>query len=118
MDFERCRSQAPYLCGLCGNSIGHVVKFTKRYIVANAPKIHQLKTDIASCKQLGLEVVEFYSKLRGMWNELENYLMVPHCACGKCKCDAGAKVIRMTEEEKTYQLLMGLEDKSFSTIRS
>ena len=37
----------------------------KRYAVANAPKIHQLKTDLASCKQGGLEVVEFYSRLMG-----------------------------------------------------
>lgn len=32
----------------------------RRYVVANTPKIHQLKTDFASCKQGSLEVVEFY----------------------------------------------------------
>ena len=38
----------------------------KRYAVANTPKIHQLKTELAACKQGSLEVVEFYSKLMGM----------------------------------------------------
>ena len=32
----------------------------KRYAVANTPKIHQLKAEIAACQQGGLEVVEFY----------------------------------------------------------
>ena len=38
----------------------------KWYAVSNAPKIHQLKTKLAECKQGGLEVVEFYSKLVGL----------------------------------------------------
>jgi len=42
----------------------------KHCAVANTPKIHQLKTDLAACKQGSLEVVEFYSKLMGMWSEL------------------------------------------------
>jgi len=37
------------------------------------PKIHQLKTDLTSCKQGVLEVVEFYSKITEMWSELESY---------------------------------------------
>jgi len=38
----------------------------KRYAIANTSKVHQLKIDLASCKQEGLEVVEFYSKLMGL----------------------------------------------------
>jgi len=38
----------------------------KSYVVANTPKIHQRKTNIATCKQEGFDVVEFYSKLMGM----------------------------------------------------
>jgi len=39
---------------------------SKRYAIANTPKIHQLKSDLASCKQGGLDVIEFDSKLMGM----------------------------------------------------
>jgi len=35
---------------------------SKRYAIANTLKFHQLKTDLVSCTQGGLEVVEFYSK--------------------------------------------------------
>ena len=33
----------------------------KRYAMANTPKIHQLKANIANCKQGDLEVADFYS---------------------------------------------------------
>ena len=46
----------------------------KRYAILNVPKIHQLKSDIESCKQGTLSVVEFFSKLVGLWNELEDYV--------------------------------------------
>ena len=39
------------------------INLKKRYAVSNAPKIHQLKTKLAECKQGRSEVVEFYSKL-------------------------------------------------------
>ena len=38
----------------------------KRYVMANIPKIHKLKASVADCKQGGLDVVEFYSKLFGV----------------------------------------------------
>ena len=36
----------------------------KRYAMANTPKIHQLKVNIANCKQGDLDVGEFYLKLK------------------------------------------------------
>ena len=90
----------------------------KRYAMANAPKIHQLKTNLASCKQGGLEVMEFYSKLMGMWSELENHVKMPQRTRRKCECRIGNKVIKMMNEEKTHQFLMGLNDETSPTIRS
>ena len=43
----------------------------KRYSVPNVPEIHQLKAEIASCKQRNLEVVEFFTKLMGFGMSLE-----------------------------------------------
>jgi len=67
----------------------------KRYAVPNTRKIHQLKTNIAGCKQGGLEVVDFYPTLMGMWSELNNYVKIPQCTCGKCECGVGSKVVKL-----------------------
>jgi len=40
----------------------------KLYGVAKLPKIYQLKASISECRQGVMSVVEFYSKLRGLWS--------------------------------------------------
>jgi len=85
----------------------------KRYAVANIPKIHRLKAEIASYKQNNEEVVEFFSRLIGLWNELDNYIKTPPCKCGSTE-----KIIKTMEEDKIHQFLMGLDDKQYSTVRS
>jgi len=62
----------------------------KRY-AANTPKIHQLKANIANCKQGDLDVGDFYSKLMHLWNELSNLVKVPVCTCSGCECGGQAK---------------------------
>ena len=90
----------------------------KRYYIANAPKIHQLKAPITNCKQANLDVGEFGSKLTSIWNELGNHLKVPICTCSGCKCGATEKIIYVYEEDKTHQFLMGLNDDAFAQTQS
>ena len=66
----------------------------KRYSVPNAARIHQLKAEIASSKQGNMDVVEFFSKLMGLWNELDNYVKYP-----KCTCKETEEVMKMIEED-------------------
>jgi len=67
----------------------------KCYAVPNIPCIHQLKAKIASCKQNYHEVVDFFSKLMGLWTELDNYVQIP-----KCKCDVVKKIAKMKKRRK------------------
>ena len=72
----------------------------KWYVVSNALKIHQLKTELVECKQGGLEVVEFYSKIMGLWSELENQVRFPRYSCGKCECKIGEELTKMWKRRK------------------
>ena len=64
-----------------------------------------------------MEVVEFYSKLMGLWSELENQVRYPRCTCGKCECDMGEKFMKLIEEGKAHQFLKGLNDETYSNIQ-
>ena len=46
--------------------------------MANAPRIYQVEASIADCKQAGLDMVEFYSKLVTLWSELNNHVDIPY----------------------------------------
>lgn len=45
----------------------------QRFSIGNGPRVHQLRTDLAACKQRGQSVVAYYGQLKMMWDELINY---------------------------------------------
>jgi len=102
----------------CDTAKGMWDDLRKQYDMANTPKIHQLKTGIANCKQGDMDVGEFYSKLVNSCNELNNLVKIPVCTCTGCKCEVSSKIMAMNEQQKVHQFLMGLNDHSYSTIRS
>lgn len=72
----------------------------KRFAITTGPKIHQLKANIANCKEEGLSVVGFYSKITNLWVELGNHVKVPYCTCGGCICGAANKFVQMYKRRR------------------
>ncbi|KAA8525289.1 hypothetical protein F0562_007144 [Nyssa sinensis] len=85
----------------------------ERFSIGNAPRIYQLKSELASLKQGDKNVMGYYTRLKAMWDELWSYSKVPNCVCG-----AAAAFVKEKEEERVHQFLMGLNDELFGTIRS
>ena len=90
----------------------------ERFSIGNDVRIHQLKTDIANCKQYGQNVAAYYGKLKTMWEALASYMKNPTCSCAGCTCDAAQELAQEREKEKVHQFLMGLDDAIFGTVRS
>ena len=90
----------------------------ERFSVVNGPRVQQLKSELAECKQKGMAMVNYYGKLKTLWDELGNYQQIPTCTCEGCKCNIKAQLERRREEEKVHQFLMGLDDVLYGTVRS
>ncbi|PKI65410.1 hypothetical protein CRG98_014149 [Punica granatum] len=60
----------------------------------------------------GESVAKYYSNLKVLWDELENFLEAPTCTCA-----AVASITSQREKEKAYQFLMGLNSE-FGMVRS
>ncbi|KAJ4769381.1 hypothetical protein LUZ62_053638 [Rhynchospora pubera] len=90
----------------------------ERFSVGNAPRIYQLKSEIAAAKQHGNSVVAYYTRLKGMWDELSSHAPVPFCTCGGCTCNLTSKLLKDREDEKIHQFLMGLDDSVFGNVRT
>ena len=71
-----------------------------------------MKREIWLAQQNDLVVAAYYTKLKGLWDELASYSTIPLCKCGARK-----KVIAELEKENVYQFLMGLNDQ-YGIIRS
>ncbi|XP_074304920.1 uncharacterized protein LOC141639766 [Silene latifolia] len=83
------------------------------FSAGNAPRVHQLKADLNECKQGDLSVVEYYTQLKMIWDELGSYSRVPKCTCG-----AAAALLKEREEEKVHQFLMGLNSVLYGNLPS
>nr|GEU94246.1 reverse transcriptase domain-containing protein [Tanacetum cinerariifolium] len=88
-----------------------------RFLIANGPRIQQLKSDLAICRQRGLTIVSYYGRLKQIWDEMANFDQITTCACGKCKCDLEKKLEKKQEDEKVY-FLMGLDENVYGMTRS
>jgi len=82
----------------------------ERFSITNGPWIQQLKSYIADCKQKGRTIVDYYGKLKQIWDELDNFDQLPTCKCGKCECKLGAALEKKREEEKVHSFLVGLDE--------
>ncbi|XP_074297008.1 uncharacterized protein LOC141627678 [Silene latifolia] len=85
----------------------------ERYAAGNAPRVHQLKSELAECKQGTRSVVDYYTHLKSIWDELANYSHIPNCTCG-----AAAALTKEREDEKVHQFIMGLNTSLYDHIRS
>ncbi|XP_074298685.1 uncharacterized protein LOC141629609 [Silene latifolia] len=86
----------------------------ERFAVGNAPRVHQLKAELHGCKQ-GKEqtVIDYYTRLKSIWDELNNYSKIPTCTYG-----AATFFNKEREEEKVHQFLMGLDTEKYGHLRS
>ncbi|KAI3465132.1 hypothetical protein Pfo_021795 [Paulownia fortunei] len=71
----------------------------------------ELASDIASSHQETMSVTTYYSKMKGLWDELasHNNLLV-------CTCSVGLKIAKQEQSKKVMQFLIGLND-TYSAIR-
>nr|XP_019703350.1 uncharacterized protein LOC109505320 [Elaeis guineensis] len=102
------RSWDHFLWDTCNS----MVDLEERYSQGNAPRIHELKTQIWSFRQGNdMTIAAYYAHLRGLWEKLTTYSKVPTCSCG-----ATREIQVEKEEERLHQFLFGLKD-SYDMLR-
>jgi hypothetical protein len=76
-----------------------------------------LKQVIASLKQEGLSVSDYFTHLKGLWDEFLNYRPIPSCTCGaKCMCGLSKTLIEYQHYDYVHSFLMGLNE-TFAVVR-
>ncbi|KAB5519408.1 hypothetical protein DKX38_023727 [Salix brachista] len=83
----------------------------ERFSQSNAPRIFQLHREITSLTQGHMSVACYFTKIKGLWDELASYNDLPTCSCGAMK-----KHHEREERNGLLQFLMGLNE-SYSAVR-
>ncbi|KAL9229930.1 hypothetical protein vseg_005343 [Gypsophila vaccaria] len=90
----------------------------QHFLVGNTVKIYQLESDISDCKQKpGETIMEYYGRLKKLWEDVNDYDALPSCTCSGCKCGLSVTLRTRRELRQTRTFLMGLEP-FYATARS
>ncbi|KAL0436217.1 UNVERIFIED_CONTAM: Retrovirus-related Pol polyprotein from transposon RE1 [Sesamum radiatum] len=81
------------------------VELEERFGECNGPLLYQLQREIASISQGDLSVVEYFTKLKMLWDELFQLTPLPDCTCGTARA-----IAELANQNHLMQFLMGLND--------
>ena len=93
------------------------VDLQERFGKGSAPRAYELRQQVTFLQQEKMSVASFYTKLKGLWDEIQSISPLPVCSCDGCSCDIQKQLKVMREKEQLYDFLMGL-DESFGTVRN
>ncbi|XP_062103809.1 uncharacterized protein LOC133814919 [Humulus lupulus] len=88
----------------------------ERFNQGNGPRIFQLQTSVHTIKQGDSDVNSYFTRLKGIWDELKEFQPIIPCSCG-CKCGAVERLLGYYHRDQIMQFLAGLND-SFSSVRA
>ena len=89
-----------------------------RYSQRDLLRIFELKQDMASIRQGDKTIVDYFTRLYIIWDELESYRLDPICTCDpKCTCDTLISVMERKKKDCVMQFIRGLNNQ-FRNVRS
>ena len=82
----------------------------ERYGQTSSTQLFAVQEEIADIQQEDDNVAEFYSKIRVLWDELDDICPFPECECNRCTCNLTAKFLIILQDQRLIQFLMKLND--------
>ncbi|XP_071695685.1 uncharacterized protein [Rutidosis leptorrhynchoides] len=74
------------------------VDLEERFGKENAPRVYELRRTITMIRQENLIVSSYYTKLRGVWDEIQSVSPIPTCKCNGCTCDLAKEIVTMRDK--------------------
>ncbi|KAJ1418792.1 Retrotransposon gag domain [Sesbania bispinosa] len=93
------------------------MELEERFAKWSAPRAYEPRRAISILRQEKLSVPSYYTKLKGLWDEIQSIAPWPKCMCGGCKCDMQKKLMQMKEKDQLYDFLMEIDD-VFATVKT
>jgi hypothetical protein len=87
-----------------------------RFYQGDVFRISDLQEEICTLKQGDSSVSSYYTKLKKLWQELDNFRPIPHCDCIPT-CKAIDKIKEYRDGDQVIRFLKGLNDQ-YSSVRS
>ena len=83
----------------------------------NGTKVFNIQRQIAEIHQGEQLLTDYFTRLKVLWDQLQNLSPFPQCTCGKCVCNINKRLKDLQAKEATMKFLMGVNN-LFSQVRT
>ena len=90
-------------------------ELTDRFGQSNGPLLYQLEKEVSELYQGNDSVAVYYTKLKCLWDEIDDISEVPACVCDTT-CKAIKKTMELAERQRLMHFLMHLNE-NYEAIR-
>ncbi|WOH00712.1 hypothetical protein DCAR_0520086 [Daucus carota subsp. sativus] len=89
-----------------------------RFSQSNMPRVFQLRKEIASVNQGNLSITTYFTRIKTLIAEIDNFSPLPRCICtnANCTCENARRIDEYEHVMKLSQFLMGLNDQ-YTAVR-
>ncbi|KAK6137091.1 hypothetical protein DH2020_029162 [Rehmannia glutinosa] len=87
------------------------IDLKERFAQVNGPRLYQIESEIHNLVQDTMSIATYFTKLKGLWDELSAV-----CPTSNCSCGAAKDIQQYQQKQRTIKFLMGLNE-SYSAIR-
>lgn len=89
-----------------------------RFGQSSYSQLYALQEELAGLNQAnGMTVAEYFTKVKSLWDELDNLNPLPTCTCNKCSCNLTKSILRLQQEGRVMNFLMKLDPK-YNQVRT
>lgn len=86
-------------------------KLKERFYHGDVFHISNIQEEFCTFKQGDTSISFYYTKLKILWQELDNFRLILECACDPT-CQTIAKIRAYKDSDQVIQFLKGLNDQS------
>jgi len=100
------------------NAIDAWSDLKERFSKADGIRIASLRSKINNMKQGSKSVLEYFTEMKTLWEELNSHRPMPHCTCPHpCRSVAMREALHYRLEDQVIQFLTGLNDQ-FNVVKT
>lgn len=89
----------------------------ERFGDASMAQIYALEQQLLDVSQGSDTVSEFFTKIKTVWDGLNDADPLPHCVCNKCTCNLTQRLKNRQQRQRLLQFMMKLNE-NFAAIRA
>lgn len=92
------------------------IDLEERYDYTSIPQVYSLEQQLLDLNQGSDSISEFFTKIKTVWDSINDANPLPYCTCHKCTCNLTLRIQQRQQEQRLLQFMMKLSEQ-FATVR-